>query len=210
MSSLAKKSILTVFLVLVADQCLKFYIKLHYPLGYDHPIFSWFHLYFIENNGMAFGMELFGKLFLSLFRIAASVFLIYYITKIIKRNYPTGYVVAISLILAGAIGNLLDSMFYGLLFSDSAAGIAQLLPIGGGYASLFYGRVVDMLYFPLIQGHFPSWIPIWGGQDFIFFRPIFNLADSSVSVGVFIILLFYRRYLSDTNEQKEIQEKVKE
>jgi len=210
MSSLSKKSILTVFLVLIADQFLKFYIKLHYPLGYDHPIFSWFHLYFIENNGMAFGMELFGKLFLSLFRIAASVFLIYYITKIIKRNYPTGYVVAISLILAGAIGNLLDSMFYGLLFSDSTISIAQWLPAGGGYASLFYGRVVDMLYFPLIQGHFPSWIPIWGGQDFIFFRPIFNLADSSVSVGVFIILLFYRRYLSDTNEQKEIQAKEKE
>lgn len=210
MSSLAKKSILTVFFVLVADQSLKFFIKLHYPLGYDHPIFSWFHLYFIENNGMAFGMELFGKLFLSLFRIAASVFLIYYIVKIIKRNYPAGYVIAISLILAGAIGNLLDSMFYGVLFSDSAAGIAQLLPIGGGYAPLFYGRVVDMLYFPLIHGQLPSWIPFWGGEDFIFFRPIFNLADSAVTVGVFIILLFYRRYLSDTTETSNNETKMKE
>jgi signal peptidase II len=209
MSSLTKKSILTVLLVLVADQCLKFYIKLHYPLGYDHPIFSWFHIYFIENNGMAFGMELFGKLFLSLFRIAASVFLIYYIAKIIKRNYSAGYIVAISLILAGAIGNLLDSMFYGLFFSDSVNGIAQWLPIGGGYASLFYGRVVDMLYFPLIQGHFPSWLPIWGGEDFIFFRPIFNIADSSVSVGVFIILLFYRSYLSDNKNKmgKDVHDK---
>ncbi|MBB3186732.1 lipoprotein signal peptidase [Microbacter margulisiae] len=210
MSSLAKKSILTVFFVLVADQSLKFFIKLHYPLGYDHPIFSWFHIYFIENNGMAFGMELFGKLFLSLFRIAASVFLIYYIVKIIKRNYPAGYVIAISLILAGAIGNLLDSMFYGVLFSDSAAGIAQLLPIGGGYAPLFYGRVVDMLYFPLIHGQLPSWVPFWGGEDFIFFRPIFNLADSAVTVGVFIILLFYRRYLSDTTETSNNETKMKE
>jgi signal peptidase II len=105
--------------------------------------------------------------------------------------------VAISLILAGAIGNLLDSAFYGLIFSDSASGIAQLFPVGGGYASLFYGKVVDMLYFPLIQGHFPSWIPFWGGEDFIFFRPIFNIADSAVTVGVLIILIFYRRFLSD-------------
>jgi len=197
MSSLAKKSIITVFLVLVADQSLKFFVKLHFPLGYDHPIFPWFHIYFIENNGMAFGMELFGKLFLSLFRIAAAAFLIYYLNKIIKRHDPVGYVVAISLILAGAIGNLLDSAFYGLIFSDSASGIAQLFPVGGGYASLFYGKVVDMLYFPLIQGHFPSWIPFWGGEDFIFFRPIFNIADSAVTVGVLIILIFYRRFLSD-------------
>jgi signal peptidase II len=203
MSSLAKKSILTVLLVLFCDQTVKLFIKSHYALGYDYPVFSWFHIYFIENNGMAFGMELFGKLFLSLFRIGAGIFLIYYLSKIIKRNLPTGYVISISLILAGAIGNLLDSMFYGLLFSDSMGQVAQFLPDSGGYASLFYGRVVDMLYFPLIQGHFPSWLPIWGGEDFIFFRPIFNIADSAVSVGVALILLFYRNQLSD-NSPKEI------
>lgn len=202
MSSLAKKSILTVLLVLICDQTVKLFIKSHYAIGYDYPVFSWFHIYFIENNGMAFGMELFGKLFLSLFRIGAGIFLVYYLRKIIQRNLPTGYIVSISLILAGAIGNLLDSMFYGLLFSDSMGQVAQFLPDSGGYAGLFYGRVVDMLYFPLIQGHFPVWMPIWGGEDFIFFRPIFNIADSAVSVGVALILLFYRNQLSDQSKQK--------
>jgi len=203
MSSLAKKSILTVLLVLICDQTVKLFIKSHYALGYDYPVFSWFHIYFIENNGMAFGMELFGKLFLSLFRIGAGIFLVYYLSKIIKRKLPTGYIISISLILAGAIGNLLDSMFYGVFFSDSTGHVAQFMPESGGYASLFYGQVVDMLYFPLIHGHFPSWIPVWGGEEFIFFRPVFNIADSAVSVGVALILLFYRNQLSD-HPTKEI------
>ncbi len=190
-------SILTIFLILLCDQTLKLFIKAHFELGHDVQIFSWFHIYFIENNGMAFGMELFGKLFLSLFRIGAGIFLVYYLRKIIKRQLPTGYIISISLIFAGAVGNLLDSMFYGLLFSDSMGQVAQFMPESGGYASLFYGRVVDMLYFPLIEGHFPDWLPVWGGEDFIFFRPVFNIADSAVSVGVVLILLFYRRYLSD-------------
>jgi len=196
-NKLAKISVLTVLLILIFDQTLKIFIKMHYPIGYDYTIFSWFHIYFIENPGMAFGMELIGKLFLSLFRIAAGVFLIYYLCKIIKRKLPAGYVISISLILAGAIGNLLDSVFYGLLFSDSMGQVASFLPAGGGYAPVFYGKVVDMLYFPLIQGHFPSWFPVWGGEDFIFFRPIFNIADSAVTVGVVLILLFYRRFLSE-------------
>jgi signal peptidase II len=203
LSKTAKISILTVLLILLCDQTLKLFIKSHYPIGHDYAIFSWFHIYFIENNGMAFGMELFGKLFLSLFRIAAGIFLVYYLRKIIQRQLPTGYIISISLILAGAIGNLLDSMFYGLLFSDSMGQVAQFMPEGGGYASLFYGKVVDMLYFPLIEGHFPDWLPVWGGEDFIFFRPIFNIADSAVSVGVVLILLFYRHYLSDNENKKD-------
>jgi signal peptidase II len=205
LSKTAKISILTIFLILLCDQTLKLFIKSHYELGHDIQIFSWFHIYFIENNGMAFGMELIGKLFLSLFRIGAGIFLIYYLRKIIQRQLPTGYIISISLILAGAIGNLFDCMFYGLLFSDSMGHVAQFMPESGGYASLFYGRVVDMLYFPLIEGNFPDWFPIWGGQDFIFFRPVFNIADSAVSVGVVLILLFYRRYLSDNEVKKPVE-----
>jgi signal peptidase II len=205
LSKTAKFSILTIFLILLCDQTLKLFIKSHYELGHDIQIFGWFHIYFIENNGMAFGMELIGKLFLSLFRIGAGIFLIYYLRKIIQRQLPTGYIISISLILAGAIGNLFDCMFYGLLFSDSMGHVAQFMPESGGYASLFYGRVVDMLYFPLIEGNFPDWFPIWGGQDFIFFRPVFNIADSAVSVGVVLILLFYRRYLSDNEVKKPVE-----
>jgi signal peptidase II len=156
---------------------------------------------------MAFGMELIGKLFLSLFRIGAGIFLVYYLRKIIKRQLPTGYIVSISLIFAGAVGNLLDSMFYGLLFSDSMGQVAQFMPESGGYASLFYGKVVDMLYFPLIEGNFPDWFPVWGGEEFIFFRPVFNIADSAVSVGVVLILLFYRRYLSDNEIKSPVEQK---
>jgi Lipoprotein signal peptidase len=205
LSKTAKISILTVLLILLCDQTLKLFIKSHFELGHDIQIFSWFHIYFIENNGMAFGMELIGKLFLSLFRIGAGIFLIYYLRKIIQRQLPTGYIISISLILAGAIGNLFDCMFYGLLFSDSMGHVAQFMPESGGYAPLFYGRVVDMLYFPLIEGNFPDWFPIWGGQDFIFFRPVFNIADSAVSVGVVLILLFYRRYLSDNEVKKQVE-----
>jgi Lipoprotein signal peptidase len=203
-------SILTIFLILVCDQTLKLFIKSHFELGHDVQIFGWFHIYFIENNGMAFGMELFGKLFLSLFRIGAGIFLVYYLRKIIKRQLPTGYIVSISLIFAGAVGNLLDSMFYGLLFSDSMGQVAQFMPESGGYASLFYGKVVDMLYFPLIEGNFPDWFPVWGGEDFIFFRPVFNIADSAVSVGVVLILLFYRRYLSDNELENQTDLKPEE
>jgi signal peptidase II len=209
LSKTAKLSILTIALVLIADQTLKLFIKSHFELGHDIRIFGWFHIYFIENNGMAFGMELIGKLFLSLFRIGAGIFLVYYLNKIIKKQLPTGYIICISLIFAGAIGNLMDSMFYGLLFSDSMGQVAQFLPENGGYASLFYGKVVDMLYFPLIEGHFPDWFPIWGGESFIFFRPIFNIADSAVSVGVVLILLFYRQYLSSDKEAVSQGETVK-
>jgi signal peptidase II len=207
LSKTAKISVLTVSLILLCDQTLKLFIKSHYPLGYDYQIFGWFHIYFIENNGMAFGMELIGKLFLSLFRIGAGIFLVYYLRKIIKRQLPTGYIVSISLIFAGAVGNLLDSMFYGLLFSDSMGQVAQFMPESGGYASLFYGKVVDMLYFPLIEGNFPDWFPVWGGEEFIFFRPVFNIADSAVSVGVVLILLFYRRYLSDNEIKSPVEQK---
>ena len=201
----AKISVLVIGLVLIADQALKLYIKSHFPLGYDYQIFPWFHINFIENNGMAFGMELFGKLFLSLFRIGAGIFLIHYLRKIIKRQLPIGYIVSISLIFAGAVGNLLDSMFYGLLFSDSMGQVASFLPVGGGYAPIFYGKVVDMLYFPLFQGHYPDWIPFIGGNEFFFFHYIFNIADSAVTVGVLLILFFYRQYLSDHEADKQVR-----
>jgi len=160
-------------------------------------IFSnWFHLHFTENKGMAFGIELwgeYGKLFLTLFRIVAVTGLIYMIHYQIKRKASIMAVVSLSLILAGAIGNIIDSVIYGLIFSASKIGeVATFLPEGGGYAPIFYGQVVDMLYFPLYQGFLPEWIPIWGGKYITFFRPIFNIADSAISMGFVLILIFQR------------------
>ncbi len=164
-----------------------------------HIIGNWFIIHFTENNGMAFGFELggnIGKITLSLFRILAVGLIGYYIYKLSKRkDVSTGYVLAISGIFAGALGNILDSAFYGLMFSDSYYRVADFLPQGGGYAPFLYGRVVDMFYFPLIQGHFPQWFPLWGGEEFIFFRPVFNIADASITVSVIIVILFYRKYI---------------
>jgi signal peptidase II len=192
--SITKKSILLIFLILFIDQAVKIYIKLNFSLGEHITIFSWFQIYFIENNGMAFGMELIGKLFLTLFRIVAVGALAYYIHILIKRQVRTGYILTISLVLAGAAGNILDSLFYGLLFSDSYGHIASFLPESGGYASLFYGKVVDMLYFPLIKN---------GAGETLFFSPIFNIADSAISVAVGIILIFYRKELNESLESKK-------
>ena len=153
---------------------------------------------------MAFGMEIFGKLFLTLFRIVAVGAIGWYLTRIIKQGLKTGYIVCVSLILTGALGNIIDSVFYGVLFNESThSQIASFLPEGGGYAPLFYGKVVDMFYFPLIETVFPDWVPIWGGQEFVFFRPIFNLADSAICVGVFLLLIFYRHTLSASLSKEE-------
>ena len=151
--STAKKSILIVLLILLIDQAVKIYIKLHFSLGESVDVLGWFKIYFIENNGMAFGMELIGKLFLTLFRIVAVGALVYYIRLLIKKQVRTGYILTVSLVLAGAAGNILDSLFYGLIFSAShyMGPVATLFPQGGGYAGLFYGKVVDMLYFPIIK-----------------------------------------------------------
>ncbi|MDP4239086.1 MAG: lipoprotein signal peptidase [Bacteroidota bacterium] len=192
--SVTKKSILLIFLVLFIDQVLKIYIKLHFALGDHINVFSWFQIYFIENNGMAFGMEFIGKLFLTVFRIFAVAALGYYIHTLIKKQFRTGYILTISLVLAGAAGNILDSLFYGQLFSDSYGHIATLFPDGGGYASLFYGKVVDMLYFPIIRN---------SAGETLFFSPVFNIADSAISVAVVIILLFYRKELNDSLESKK-------
>ena len=164
-------------------------------LGQEFQFFDWFMIHFTENNGMAFGIELgglIGKIALTLFRIIVVILGIYYIRKTVKPRFPTGALISAGLIIGGAIGNIIDSCFYGLIFNDSYNNVAKIFPDSGGYAPLFQGRVVDMFYFPLINSHFPSWIPIWGGEHFIFFRPVFNIADAGISVGILLILLFYR------------------
>ena len=192
--SITKKSVLLIFLILFVDQASKIYIKLHFALGDHVSVFSWFQIYFIENNGMAFGMELIGKLFLTIFRIIAVGALGYYIHVLIKKQFSTGYILTISLVLAGAAGNILDSIFYGVLFDDSYGHIASFLPDGGGYSSLFYGRVVDMLYFPIIHN---------SAGETLFFSPVFNIADSAISVAVVIILIFFRKELNNSLETKK-------
>ena len=198
-----KKHLLIVFLILVADQGFKFWIKTHMYLGQEYHISEliglgdWFILHFTENNGMAFGLELAGsagKLFLSSFRIVAVCLIGWYMVSMIRKGANAGFIVSISLIFAGALGNIIDSAFYGLIFSTSDYQLATLFPPGGGYDSFLFGRVVDMLYFPIIEGHFPSWSPLWADEAFIFFRPVFNIADSAITVGIFSIILFQREH----------------
>jgi signal peptidase II len=197
-------AILVVLLVLIADQVLKIWVKTNMALYESIEIASWFKLYFVENNGMAFGIEVLGKLFLSLFRIIAVCFIGYYIYLLIERDFSHGYIACISLILAGALGNIIDSVFYGEIFTASYPGhVASLVPVGHGYSDWLHGKVVDMFYFPLIEGTFPSWLPVWGGEDFIFFRPIFNLADAAITVGIILLLIFYRKVLSNTAHKAE-------
>ena len=165
-------------------------------LGQEYPIFDWFIIHFTENNGMAFGIEFggyTGKTLLTIFRIIVVAIGIKYVTTLAKKNISDGALVALGLIIGGAIGNIIDSSFYGLIFNDSYNNIASLFPDSGGYSSLLHGKVVDMLYFPLLNSHYPEWLPILGGDHFIFFRPVFNIADAGISVGIFMILLFYRK-----------------
>ena len=197
--SLGKKAILVVLLVLFFDQVLKIWIKTHMVLGQEFKIADWFIIHFTENNGMAFGMELggsSGKLFLSVFRILAIAAIGWYLSTLVKSKAHTGLIVSVSMILAGALGNVIDSAFYGMIFNESYYQVATIFS-PDHYSGFLHGKVVDMLYFPLIQGHFPQWIPFWGGSDFEFFRPIFNLADSSITVGVSIILLFQKKFFKD-------------
>ena len=191
-----------ILLLLFLDQASKIWVKTHMQLHESLEIFSWFQLYFTENPGMAFGMEFLNKLVLSVFRIAAVVAIAYYLISLVRRNYSFGFIACVALVFAGALGNIIDSVFYGVIFDHSYGQIATFMPAGGGYASLLHGKVVDMLYFPLIRTTLPDWLPIWGGEEFIFFRPIFNLADSSICVGGALLLLFYHRTLSKSLSRK--------
>ncbi len=203
-----KKSILIIVVILVADQALKIWIKTTMMLGDEIVVFkNWFILHFVENNGMAFGFEFageYGKMFLTLFRLVAVAGIGWYLFKLSKhKELPFGFIVSISLILAGAIGNIIDSLFYGMIFQDSYGQVSAIFPEGGGYSSFLHGRVVDMFYFPLIESRYPDWLPFIGGNPLVFFRPVFNIADSSITIGIFSILIFYRKYFNKVEEKTE-------
>ena len=194
-SSQGRLALIIIISVLVIDQIIKILVKTGMSLGESIDVTSWFKILFVENNGMAFGMEIFGKLFLSLFRIFAIGFFIWYLFRIVNKGFPTGYIVTVAFVIAGALGNLLDCMFYGLIFSSSTFGLdgtAAFVPFGQGYAPFLYGKVVDMFYFPLWT--WPDWVPLMGGD--VFFEPVFNFADSCITCGVIVLLLFYTRIVN--------------
>lgn len=191
-------ALVIILAVIIIDQVLKIWVKTNFYLGESYHITDWFQLRFIENNGMAFGMELGSKLFLSLFRVVAVGALIYYIWRVkAALRATTGYIICLSLITAGALGNIIDCVFYGLVFNNPLPPeTAVMFPVGGGYETLFHGRVVDMFYFPLFSFDWPQWIPFVGGEHFMFFQPIFNFADAAISVGIIIVILFYSKLLA--------------
>lgn len=196
---------LFVVLLSVVDQAIKIAVKTNMKLHESIEITSWFKILFIENNGMAFGMEIGSKLLLSLFRIVAVGYICYYLWRQLRQGAKTGYMLCVAMILAGAAGNIFDSLFYGQIFTASSPyGLSHFVPFGEGYAPVFMGKVVDMFYFPLIVTTWPDWFPVWGGEEFVFFSPVFNFADSCVSVGVVLVMLFYRNELADLlGEKKE-------
>ncbi|MGQ1892007.1 lipoprotein signal peptidase [Thermophagus sp. OGC60D27] len=196
-----KTPIFIIIAILIIDQSLKIWVKTNMMLGEEFSVIgNWFYIHFVENNGMAFGMELggdWGKIFLSVFRIVAVTGIGWYLYKLSCKGAPKGLIISVSMVLAGALGNIIDSMFYGMIFSHSYSQIAALFPDGGGYAPFLHGRVVDMFYFPLITGHYPEWFPVLGGQEFIFFRPVFNIADSSITLGIISIFVFQKQYFKE-------------
>ncbi len=196
--------------VLIFDQAVKIAIKTHFMLGEEVAVFGdWFKLHFVENNGMAFGMEFgsgnLGKIALSVFRIVAVIAIGYFIYKLCHRENPVSRMLltCISLVWAGAFGNIIDSLCYGVIFDSSWGQVATIFPEAGGYSTWLHGRVVDMLYFPLVEGNFPDWMPIWGGEHFVFFHPVFNIADAAISVGMVLAILFCNKELSTEFEQIE-------
>ena len=189
--------VLLVVAILLIDQVIKIEVKTNMRLHEVIDITGWFKINFIENNGMAYGMTFFNKLVLSLFRIVAISLIGYYLTKVIRKGARIGYIICLAMVFAGAVGNMIDCMFYGLIFNASSPEyMSYFVPFGEGYAPFLMGKVVDMFYFPLIETTWPEWVPVVGGDDYIFFSPVFNFADASISVGVAISLLFYRRELS--------------
>lgn len=205
-----KIAILVISILLILDQVLKIWVKMNFRLGEEvHVLGDWFILHFVENKGMAFGFEFgikYGKVILSLFRLIASAAIFWYLLKLIKKGIPNGLVISIALICAGAIGNVIDSAFYGLIFTDSFGRVAEIFPAGGGYTTFLHGSVVDMLYFPIINTTLPDWFPIGGGEEFVFFRPVFNIADSAITVGISLIIIFYRKYFAEEEKKKETVE----
>ena len=211
-----KHVVLLIFLIVAIDQILKYYIKTSFHLNESRPVFgSWFQLYFVENPGMAYGWKFggnFGKIALTVFRLIAVIFGTWYLGHIIKKGYRKGFIICAALVYAGALGNLIDSCFYGMIFDRGMTfdpAIGEYIGYGGlatfssaGYASFLHGNVVDMLYFPIIKGHFPEWMPFWGGEYFEFFRPVFNIADASISTGIITILVFQKKLLAPLEDKK--------
>ncbi len=207
-----------ILLIVFADQALKFYIKTHFVINESYPIFGdWFKLLFVENEGMAYGMKFggdTGKIILTLFRLVAVIFGVWYLRHIIQKKQHPGFIFCASLIFAGALGNLIDSMFYGMIFDSSydhatytGADVLAKAFTGEGYSSFLHGKVVDMLYFPIIKGvHFPEWVPVWGGDEFEFFRPIFNIADASISGGVIALLIFQNKFFKNQPKEEVVKE----
>ena len=207
--------ILIIIAILAIDQFIKFYIKLNFHHGEDHQVFgNWFRLHFVENEGMAWGWKLgesgsWGKLALTIFRLVAVIFGVFYINRIIREKQHRGFIICVGLIFAGAVGNLIDSLFYGLIFDtscnqDTGAGCWEVAKAftGKHYGTFLHGKVVDMLYFPIVHGHYPAWVPGLGGKEFEFFSPVFNVADASISVGLIVILLFQKRFFKKKDDGK--------
>lgn len=191
-----KKPLIIIFLVLLIDQVSKIYIKTNFFLGEEVRVADWFIIHFTENNGMAFGAEFggdYGKLFLSVFRIFAVTGIFYWLYTSVKKGASNILIISVSMIFAGALGNILDSLFYGVIFDDSVRHVATFMPEAGGYAPMLFGKVVDMFYFPLWKGFLPEWLPLWGGQYFVFFQPIFNVADSAITIGVMLMFIFQKK-----------------
>ena len=201
-----KKAGFLIVLILLIDQISKLYIKTNFALGEEIEVFDWFRILFVENEGMAWGTKIpgeYGKLALTLFRLAAIVGIGYWLWDSVRKGGSKVLIISIALIFAGAFGNIIDSVFYGVIFNDSYGQIASFLPDEGGYSSLFHGKVVDMLYFPLYKGYLPDWIPFWGGKYFTFFEPVFNIADSAISIGVAMLLLFSKKAFPKENKEEK-------